>query len=364
MSPRESKSAGPPCPAAQAELCSGAVHDSHLHEYAETHGDHSRARENERRTWAVVVLTAVMMLAELAVGFWSGSLALLADGFHMATHAGALGLTAAAYWFARTRAQDEAFTFGTGKVYALAGYTSAVVLAMVAVWMGYESIARLLSPVSIRFDEALPIAVLGLVVNLVSAKLLHHGHDHGHGAEAHGHEHHDHDHHDHDHDHHEHAHDAHDHEHGREARAHAAHDHNLRAAYFHVLADALTSVLAIGALLAGRYLGITVLDPLMGLLGAAVILKWSAGLVRDAARQLLDVTPSMRDCRKLRKKLEEVDDVRVADLHLWEMGPGQRGCIVKLVTSEPRETAFYRDVIKSNVTVTHLTVEVQRCAHH
>ena len=208
-----------------------------------------------------------MMLAELAVGFWSGSLALLADGFHMATHAGALGLTAAAYWFARTRAQDEAFTFGTGKVYALAGYTSAVVLAIVALWMGYESVSRLLSPVTIRFDEALPIAVLGLVVNLVSAKLLHHGHDHGHEG-AHGH---DHDHgpgHDHAHAHdHDHAHD-HGHEHAKPA---AAHDHNLRAAYFHVLADALTSVLAIGALLAGRYLGITFLDPLMGLLGGAVI---------------------------------------------------------------------------------------------
>ncbi len=326
------------------------MHDGHLHHYAEEHGDHDQARSNERRTWAVVILTAAMMVAELAAGFWTGSLALLADGFHMATHAGALGLTALAYWFARTRARDEAFTFGTGKVYALAGYTSAIVLALVALLMGYESIERLVSPVTVRFAEALPIAVLGLVVNLVSAKLLHQGHGHGHGH-AHGHDHDD----DHDHGHAGHGH-GHGHGHGG--------DHNMRAAYFHVLADALTSVLAIGALVAGRYFGVTVLDPLMGLLGAAVILKWSVGLVRDAARQLLDVTPSVRDTNHIRKTLEEIDDVRVADLHLWEMGPGQRGCIVKLVTSAPRETAFYRDLIKSSVPVTHLTVEVQRCAHH
>jgi cation diffusion facilitator family transporter len=332
------------------------VHDAHIHEYAETHGDHDRARESERRTWAVVILTAGMMVAELAVGFWSGSLALLADGFHMATHAGALGLTALAYWFARTRAKDESFTFGTGKVYALSGYTSAIVLAIVAGWMIYESIERLVSPVAVKFGEALPIAVLGLVVNLVSAVLLGHGHVHADAGHGHGHGHgHDSDD--------GHAHGDHGHDHGPHDHGHKHHhhDHNLRAAYMHVLADALTSVLAIAALVAGRWFGITVLDPLMGLVGGAVILKWSWGLVRDAAKQLLDVTPSMNETRVIKEKLEAIDDVRVADLHLWEMGPGHRGCIVKLVTAAPRSTAYYRDLIKGCANVNHLTVEVQRC---
>ncbi len=330
------------------------MHDGHIDEYAEAHGHHDHARESERRTWIVVALTAVTMVVELVVGWWSGSLALLADGFHMATHAGALGLTAVAYWYARTKAKDEAFTFGTGKVYALAGYTSAVVLAVVACWMGYESIARLLRPEPVRFAEALPIAVFGLAVNLLSAVLLGHGHAHAHAhGGAHTHEHAE-----------QHDHDAsHGHAHASTAPGPLG-DHNLRAAYLHVLADALTSVLAIGALLGGRYLGITALDPLMGLVGAVVILRWSWSLLRDAARQLLDISPSVSDTRVIRKLLEEVDDVKVADLHLWEMGPGQRGCIVKLISASPRETAFYRDVIKSNVSVTHLTVEVQRCEHH
>jgi cation diffusion facilitator family transporter len=372
------------------------MHDGHLHLYAESHADeHGHARESERRTWAVVALTAVMMVLELGVGAWSGSLALLADGVHMATHVGALGLSGLAYWFARTRARDEAFSFGTGKVYALAGYTSALTLAGAALWMVGEAIARLFSPSPIDFADALPVAVLGLVVNLVSAKLL--GHEHGHG---HGHDHHeiplegsksahddhghahapthreDHEHeHEHDHDHddgagpghghgHSHGHDhSHDHDHGHSHghdRGHS-HDHNLRAAYLHVVADALTSVLAIAALLAGRYLGWVWLDPAMGVLGGVVILRWSWSLVRGSARQLLDVTPTGDVSRAVRECLETDDDVRVADLHLWELGPGRLGCIVKLVAAEPRETSYYRELIKAKIPVSHLTVEVQRC---
>ncbi len=320
------------------------MHEQHIHHYVERHGsDDARSTKNERRTWLVVALTAVTMVAELVFGVITGSLALLADGVHMATHVGALGLSAAAYALAGRWARHEAFTFGAGKVYALSGYTSALILAGTAVYMVVESVLRLLTPSAVNFADALPVAVLGLVVNLVSAKLLghEHGHDHDHGDDhAHGHDH------DHDHEHHHHT------------------DHNLRAAYLHVIADALTSVLAIGALLAGQYFGLAMLDPLMGIVGAVIILKWSAGLCQSASRQLLDVAPSLADTRLIREQLEAIDDVRVADLHLWEIGPGERGCIVKLVSADPRETAFYRDVIKRSARISHLTVEVHRCHEH
>ncbi|NUP10457.1 MAG: CDF family Co(II)/Ni(II) efflux transporter DmeF [Polyangiaceae bacterium] len=349
------------------------MHDAHIHRYFEEHGAGHRdaAATREKRTWAVVALTAVMMVAELAVGTWSGSLALFADGVHMATHVGAIGLTAIAYRLARHWSKHEAFTFGTGKVYSLSGYTSALALALAALWMCGEAIMRLLSPSPIHFEEALPVAVIGLVVNLASAKLLHftegHGHDHhghGHGHDhAHGHGHDDHEH--------GHAHHEHEHEHAHtkspaqgqthEPRHAHKHDPNLRAAYLHVLADALTSVLAIVAIFAGRYFGITVLDPLMGIVGAAIILHWSWGLCQSAARQLLDVAPSVADTRTIREDLEAIDDVRVADLHLWELGPGERGCIVKIVTASPRSAAYYRDVIKAKVAISHLTVEVHHC---
>jgi cation diffusion facilitator family transporter len=318
------------------------MHDAHIHRYFEVHGAHrvDVVSSRERRTWAVVALTAAMMVAELVVGSWTGSLALLADGVHMATHVGAIGLTAVAYGLARRWARHEAFTFGTGKVYSLAGYTSALALAAAAAWMCVEAVLRMVSPEAIHFGEALPVAVLGLVVNLASAKLLHAGHDHGHAEKDSGHAH------DHDHDH-----------------AKSAHDHdpNLRAAYLHVIADALTSVLAIAALLAGRYFGLTILDPVMGIVGGVVILRWSWGLCKSAARQLLDVAPSLADTKLIREHLEAIDDVRVADLHLWELGPGERGCIVKIISSEPRSAKFYRDAIKSKVPISHLTVEVHRC---
>jgi cation diffusion facilitator family transporter len=276
------------------------------------------------------------MFGELIVGGLTNSMALTADGWHMATHAGALGMSATAYWFARTRARASSFTFGTGKVYALAGYTSAVILGLVAVLMIVESFRRLGSPLPIRFTEALPVAVLGLVVNLVSVKLLdaddehHHAEDHDHAHHGHGH----------------------------------ALDHNLRAAYFHVLADAFTSVLAIGALLGGRYAGWRFLDPAMGIVGGLVILKWGTGLCRESSHQLLDVLPSSATTDAIRKHVEQIDDVRVADLHLWEIAPGKHGCIVSLVTDSPRDTAFYRTAILENFQVAHLTVEVHRCLGH
>ena len=344
--------------------------------------------QSERRTWLVVGISAVMMVAELAIGWTTSSLALFADGVHMATHVGALGLSGVAYWLARRWASHEAFTFGTGKVYALSGFTSAIILLATAAWMVVEAGSRLISPCDVAFREALPVAIIGLVVNLVCAFVLghnhshgaahghdheeahHHGHDHAHGKELggeHRHAHaekHDHaPHHDHVHGDHAHGDHAHDHDHDHAAKPAAAQDHNLNAARLHVLADAVTSVLAIAAIALGYAFGWRFLDPLVGLVGAAVVGRWAVGLTKSTAMQLLDVVPSLKETAILRTRLEAIDDVAVADLHLWEMGPGQLGCIVKIVSSQPREASFYRKVIRDAVRVSHLTVEVQRCEH-
>ncbi len=311
------------------------MHEEALDHFRHDHGATAHVAKHEARTRWVVVLTCAMMVGELAVGYATNSLALTADGWHMATHAGALALAAFAYWFARTRSKEASFSFGTGKVHALAGYTSAVVLAMVAFWMLFESASRLLHPVAIHFREALPVAAIGLLVNLVSAALLHPG-DHDHDA---GHDHDEHDVH------------------------HHQHDHNLRAAYVHVLADAFTSVLAIAALAGGRYLGWTFLDPAMGIVGGIVILRWGYSLCTGAARQLLDMVPSSKVADAIRAKLEAIDDVRVVDLHLWEVGPDQQSCIVSLVTSRPRAPAEYRQIVQQFAEVRHVTVEVQLCDH-
>lgn len=308
---------------------------------------HVAAHDRERSARWVVVLTFGMMVVELVTGYATHSMALTADGWHMATHAGALGLSAAAYWFARSRAHDRAFAFGTGKVHALAGYTSAIILMVVAVSMIVESLQRFVHPAAIRFGEALPVAVVGLLVNLASIKLLDHGHDHDEDHE-------DHEDHDDDDDH-----DDHDRAHGP---AHAHHDHNHRAAYMHVVADALTSVLAIAALVVGRYLGWTAFDPLMGIVGGAVVLKWGVGLCRSAGRQLVDATSPAELEDEIRHALEAIDDVRVADLHIWEMAPGLRGCVVALHSALPRDAQFYRRTLEAKGPFAHLTIEVHRCA--
>lgn len=284
--------------------------------------------EHETRTRWVVVLTAAMMGAELVAGYFTNSLALTADGWHMATHAGALGLAAFAYWFARTRSREALFSFGTGKVHALVGYTNAVVLAMVALWMVIEASARLLDPLPIAFAEALPVAVIGLIVNLVSMRLLHssHGHDHAH---------------------HDHA-------------PHSHHDHNLRAAYMHVLADAFTSLLAILALLGGHYLGWRFLDPLMGIIGGLVISRWSYQLCRSAARQLLDVVPSAALAERIRDHLQTEPGTEVVDLHVWEIGPNARACLASLVAAEPRAPHEYAERLRHKEHLAHVTIEVHQ----
>jgi cation diffusion facilitator family transporter len=313
--------------------------------------DAPQLEKHESKTRWVVVLTFATMILELVVGYRTHSLALTADGWHMATHAGALGMAAFAYWFARTRATQATFSFGTGKVHALAGYTSAVALAIVALIMMYESVTRLVTPVTIDFGEALKIAIFGLIVNLASLKLLHPGGDHDHD---HGHSH-DHDH-DHDHEDHDHAHVA-----DGKKDPHAHGDHNIRAAYMHVFADAFTSILAIGALVCGRYYGWTMLDPLMGAVGGIVILRWSVQLCREAAGQLLDMNPSEELARSIRAQLESLGDTRVVDFHLWEVGPRRRNCIVSLVTTASRSAEEYGKMISSMAAdVRHVTVEVHR----
>jgi cation diffusion facilitator family transporter len=312
-----------------------------------------------------VVLTFAMMVGELIFGYITGSLALTADGWHMATHVGALGLGSVAYWFARTRSREAAFSFGTGKVHALAGYTSAIVLAVIALWMFYESGVRLLNPVVIDFRDAILVATLGLGVNLVSVRLLHVDHGHGH-HDGHGHAHED-----------EHAHeDAHEHEHGHahghedahgqgqgQGHAHEEHGHhdqNLRASYTHVMADAFTSVLTIGALLGGRYMAWQRLDPIVGIVGGIVILRWSLTLCRDAARQLLDMVPSAELAVRVRERLEALPGTEVVDLHLWQIGPGARACLATVISDADRSPLVYAEELKRNERFAHVTVEVHK----
>jgi cation diffusion facilitator family transporter len=305
------------------------------------------ARVRERGVRAVVVLTFVMMLVEVVVGYATGSMALLADGWHMATHVAALGLASAAYALARRFAAHRAFALGTGKIHALAGYTSAVALGLVAVTMIAEAGARLFRPAPIDFESSLPVAVLGLFVNLASFRLLHGGsaaalesHAEGQAPEEH----------EHDHGEHEHEHGEHEHE----------HDHNHRAAVLHVAADALTSLLAIVALLAGKFAGYGWLDPVMGIVGGVIIVKWGASLCKHAAFDLLNVELSTRLEDGIRSTLEHLDDVRVSDLHVWSLGRGARGCVVTLISAAPRESAFYRERL-AHFGLAHLTVEVRRC---
>ena len=293
-----------------------------------------RHDENARRTLWVVLLTAVMMVGEIAAGIAFNSMALLADGFHMATHAGALGIAALAYRYAKRHAESGRYTFGTGKVGDLAGFASALVLGIVALGIAWESAIRLVNPSPVAFGEATVIAVIGLGVNIVSALLLGHGHGHDHG--------HDHHHgHAEDHDH------AHDHGHEK--------DNNLRSAYFHVIADALTSVLAIAALLGGRYLGWVWLDPAMGIVGAVVIAVWSATLMRDTGAVLLDATDAALES-EIRSRVEGPGDATITDLHVWRVGPGAHAAIVSVVGA-PRSTVCQR--LQPVHEIEHLTVETR-----
>lgn len=295
-----------------------------------------RHDENARRTLWVVALTAVMMVGEIVAGYLTGSMALLADGFHMATHAGALGVAAAAYAYAKLHARNRRFTFGTGKVGDLAGFASALVLALIALGIGVESFGRLLDPRPVAFGEATLVAVVGLIVNVVSALLLTGGHHHGHA-------------HSHDHGHHH----AHDTLRGHEARHH---DNNLRSAFVHVLADALTSVLAIAALLSGQYLGWVWLDPVMGIVGALVISVWSWNLMRDTAAVLLDTADPHLEA-EIREHVEGRSDATITDLHIWRVGPGAHAAIVSVTGGVDSEAVRAR--LAPVHELAHLTVETR-----
>ena len=307
----------------------------HAHEHFFLDAQHGRS---EQRTRMVVALTAGMMLAELAAGTVFHSMALVADGWHMASHVAALSLAAFAYSYARRHAHDARYSFGTGKVGALAGYTSAVVLGMIALAMGYESVERLIAPVQIDFTAATWVAALGLGVNLLSAALLgDHAHDHD----------------DHDHDGHDHEHDGHDH-------AHAHTDHNLRSAYVHVLADAFTSLTAIVALTGGRFLGWVWLDPAMGLVGMGVILAWSFGLIRNCRQVLLDADVSPETIAEIRRRIESEADSRITDLHVWRVSSHHLAAIISLMTHEARPPEHYKTLL-ADLELAHVTVEVVAC---
>lgn len=309
------------------------------HEHVFLGDQHAR---NERRTWMVVGLTVAMMIGEIIGGTIFGSMALLADGWHMSTHAAAIGIAAFAYRYARRHAHDPRFAFGTGKLGELAAFTSAVVLAMIALAIGYESIVRIANPVPIAYGEAIAIATLGLTVNLVCAWLLRD--DHGHHHHGHGHDHHgNHDHH---------------HEHREHHR-----DNNLRAAYVHVLADAATSVLAIGGLFAARAFNWVWIDPVVGFIGACVIASWAYSLIRDAGAVLIDIVPDRKVEGKIRQ-LIEVEGDKISDLHLWQIGPGHRAAIISIVTDRPQAVTIYKQRLAALRNLSHVTIEVSACEHH
>ncbi|HKS86758.1 MAG TPA: CDF family Co(II)/Ni(II) efflux transporter DmeF [Pseudolabrys sp.] len=310
------------------------MHSQSIDDYRHSHVFLGDAHErNERKTWGVIAICAAMMVAEIFGGWWFGSVALIADGLHMSTHAGALLIAALAYTCSRRYAGDDRLTFGTGKFGDLAAFTSAIVLAMIAILIGYESFERFVKPVTIAFNQAIPIAVVGLGVNLLSAYLLHDEHDHHHGGthvRHHGHDHHVH------------------------------RDHNLRAAFVHVMADAAVSVLVIVGLVAGRQFGWIWMDPLMGIVATIVILSWSSTLIRSAGAILLDVCPDQSLSRKIALRLEQGSD-RISDLHLWRLGPGHLAAVISIVTHDPRTPEQYKRRLSGLPGLSHVTIEVVLC---
>jgi cation diffusion facilitator family transporter len=292
----------------------------------------------------VVALTVVMMVGEIVAGSYFGSMALYVDGWHMGTHAAALGIAGAAYLFARQQANNARFAFGTGKFGDLAAFSSAIILGMIALQIAYESVLRLMAPVPIAYGEAIAVACLGLCVNALSAFLLRDSHGDQH---HHGHAHDD----DHDHDH-----ELYDHDHGH------ARDNNFRAAYVHVLADAATSVLAITALVIAKYSGWLWVDPAVGIVGSLVIGSWAYQLIRDAGSVLLDVSADKKLDGAIRTRLETRGD-RVTDMHLWQLGPGHRAAVISLVSDDPLPPSDYKSRLTGLKGLSHVTIEAETCRH-
>ncbi|MDO9263354.1 MAG: CDF family Co(II)/Ni(II) efflux transporter DmeF [Desulfosalsimonadaceae bacterium] len=308
----------------------------HIHTLDKLRHDHDFAyihEKGETRVRQVLVLTILTMIAEITAGAAFGSMALLADGWHMGTHATAFAITIFAYWYSKKHAADKRFTFGTGKVSALGGFASAVTLAGVALLMTIESILRLFHPQRILFNEAIAVAVLGLTVNLICAVLLNDHHGHGHG---------------------------HDHDHPADHPHHHA-DHNIRGAYLHVIADALTSVLAIAALISGKYFGWNRLDPVIGIVGAIVISRWALGLVKDTSIILLDHNLDSEATKAVREKIESDSDNRISDMHVWKVGPADYAAMISVVTHFPKNPEYYKNLLSEFTEITHVTVEVNQC---
>ena len=290
-----------------------------MHDHSCSCEHHHSSGHGERGTRFVFWLTVATMGVEIFSGWFFGSMALLADGWHMASHAGAMAVAWFAYVWARKNEGNPDLVFGAGKVNALAGFASAVGLVLVALYMGAESLTRLFSPVPISFGPAALVAVLGLAINLISAWCLR---DEGHVH---------------------------------------SHDHNLKAAYMHVLADALTSILAIFALLGGKYYGLTWLDPVMGLVGAAVVGRWAVGLLRETAGILLDRRAPQSLHADIRSRIEKDGDVRVRDLYVWNVGPRRLAAHVTVEDPAPRPPEYYKELVTGIKHLEHFTVEVHAC---
>ena len=280
----------------------------------------------EKNTLRVAVLTAVMMVIEIGGGWYYNSMALLADGWHMSTHTVALGLSVLAYVCARKYAHDPRFSFGTWKIEVLGGYTSAIFLVMVAGLMIYQSIERLITPSPIHSDQAIAIAIVGLLVNMVSAWMLKEGHHHEHGHDHHGH-----------------------------------HDLNLRSAYLHVLADAATSVLAIIALFGGKLWGASWLDPVMGLVGAVLVLVWAYGLLRDTGRVLLDAEMNVPVVAEIREVIAASPvKAQISDLHVWRVGKGKYACILSLATDNDVSPEYFKKLLSIHEELVHISIEINK----
>lgn len=307
----------------------------HSHSFGQEH-----RQKGESRTLLVIVITATMMVVEIGAGIAYGSMALLADGMHMASHVAALGINVFAYKYARRHAHDSRFSFGTGKVNALGGFTGALLLALFAAMMAWESLERFWNPTEIHFNAAIFVAVIGLIVNGASVFILGVDHDHGH---SHGH---DHRHEDDDHDH-----------HACEQHNHTHHDHNLRSAYLHVLADALTSLTAIVALLAAKYFGWIWMDPLMGIVGSVLVAKWSIGLLKQTSRILLDHQATQEVTDTVRSKIEGDRHSHISDLHIWMIAPNRYAVIISVVSKTAETPDCYRARLDSE-TFAHITVEI------
>lgn len=309
------------------------MHNENLNQWQHDHTfAQDQRKPGESRTLIVIVVTALMMVVEIFAGIHYGSMALLADGLHMASHTVALGITAFAYVYARRHARNRVFSFGTGKVNALGGFTGAVLLAIFALYMGFESVARLINPVEIAFNQAIVVAVLGLLVNGASVFIL--------GVDDHGHDHH-------------HSHEQSDHHHH--------HDHNLKSAYLHVMADALTSLLAIVALLSAKYFGWVWMDPIMGVVGALLVARWSYGLLGTTASVLLDRQAPEKLQEIIREAVEQDGDSRVTDLHVWSIGPGIYSAQIALVAHNPSAPDEYKDRIPKSAGLVHVAIEVHIC---